>query len=185
MPKTCSEREPIARCVDKSIIRGGWLRPLTSGDNCAAAFALLRNHGSKAPVLKLMRSIWRISNLGLPLMIISPILALGFGWEAFFPVALTSLLGGTIFVMGKGTSPDMFVGHLTAELVQDLVSADNNRRNLVFAELNEAERNWFLAELPRAEAELRRQHGQKRTDWRMSVRWAWRLRLLKAVAYSS
>jgi hypothetical protein len=117
-----------------------------------------------------------MSNFGLTLMTISPILALGFGWEAFFPAALTSVLGGTICLMGKSMSPHLSVGRLTAELIQDLVYADKDRRDLVLAELNDAKRNWFLAELPRAEAELRRQHGKKRTDWRMRVRWAWRLR---------
>jgi hypothetical protein len=61
-------------------------------------------------------------------------------------------------------SPHLSVGRLTAELIQDLVYADKESRALVLAELNEAERNWFLAELPRAEAELRREHGKRRTD---------------------
>ena len=109
-------------------------------------------------------------------MIISPILALGFGWEVFFPAALTSLLGCTICLMAKNVSSDVSVGQLTATLMQDLVNADKERRDLVLAELNEAERNWFLAELPRAEAELRWQNENTRVGWRMSVRWAWRLR---------
>jgi hypothetical protein len=103
-------------------------------------------------------------------------LALGFGWEAFVPAALTSLLGGTICFMSKSMSPHLSVGQLTATLMQDLVYADTDRRDLVLAELNEKERSWFLAELPRAAAELRRQQGKKRTDWCISVRWAWRLR---------
>lgn len=109
-------------------------------------------------------------------MTFSPILALGFGWEAFFPVALTSVLGGMICLMGKSMSTHMVVGQLTAELVQDLVSADEDRRDLVLAELNEAGAYWFLAELPRAEAELRRRQRRKRADWCTSARWAWRLR---------
>jgi len=109
-------------------------------------------------------------------MTISPILALGFGWEAFFPAALTSVLGGMICLMEGSAFPQMSVGRLTAELIQDLVYADKDRRDFVLAELNEAERSWFLAELPRAEAEFRCQNGKKRTDWRMSVRWAWRFR---------
>jgi hypothetical protein len=108
-------------------------------------------------------------------MTLSPVLALGFGWEVFFPVALTSVLGGTICLVGKSMSTHMFVGQLTAELVQDLVCADKDRRDLVLSELNEAERNWFLAELPRAEAELRRRQGRKRADQCISARWAWRL----------
>ena len=109
-------------------------------------------------------------------MSLSPILALGFGWEAFSPLALTSVLGGVICLMGKSMSTHMAVGQLTAELVQDLVSADEHRRDLVLAELNEAEANWFLAELPRAKAELRRRQGRNRADWRSSARWVWRLR---------
>src|ERR1019366_9986996 len=120
-----------------------------------------------------MRSICKVSNLGFALMAFSPILALGFGWDAFFPVALTSVFGGMICLMGKSMSTHMVVGQLTAELVQDLVSADEDRRDLVLAELNEAEAYWFLAELPRAEAERRRRGNQ--ADWRTSARWAWRL----------
>lgn len=109
-------------------------------------------------------------------MILSPTLALGFGLEAFFPVALTSVLGGVICLVGKCMSTHLFVGQLTAELVQDLVFADKDRRDLVLAGLNEAERNWILAELPRAKAELQRRSGQNRADWCLSARWAWRLR---------
>ena len=108
-------------------------------------------------------------------MAFSPILALGFGWDAFFPVALTAVFGGMICLMGKSMSTHMVVGQLTAELVEDLVSADKDRRDLVLAELNEAEANWFLAELPRAKAELRRRQGRNRVDWCMSARWVWRL----------
>jgi hypothetical protein len=122
-----------------------------------------------------MLSTWKLSNLGFALMTFAPFLALGFGWEAFFPVAMTSVLGGTICLMGKSMSAYMFVGQLTAELVQDLVCADKETRDLVLAELNEAERDWFLAELPRAEAELRRRQGRKRIDGCISARWAWRL----------
>ena len=107
------------------------------------------------------------------MMTLSPVLALGFGWGAFFPVALTSMLGGAVCLAGKSMSTHMAVGQLTAELVQDLVSADKDRRDLVLAQLNEAEANWFLAELPRAEAERRRRGNQ--ADWRTSARWAWRL----------
>lgn len=110
-------------------------------------------------------------------MILSPILALGFGWEAFFPVALTSLLGGGICLMGESLSAHMFVGQLTAELVQDLVLADEERRDLVLANLSATERDWFLAELPRAQAELRRRQWQPQADCYASVRWGRRLRL--------
>jgi hypothetical protein len=123
-----------------------------------------------------MHSIWKATNIGYVLMTLSPILALSFGWDAFFPVALTSLLGGMICLMGQSMSTQMVVGELTAELVEDLVFADKDRRDLVLARLSEAERNWFLAELPRAKAELRRRQGQTRADWCLSARWAWRLR---------
>ena len=109
-------------------------------------------------------------------MAFSPVMALGFGWEVFFPAALTSLLGGMICLMGQSTSTDLSVGRLTAELVQDLVFADKDRRDLVLTGLNVAERNWFLAELPRAKAELRRRSGRNCGDWCLSARWAWRLR---------
>ena len=115
-------------------------------------------------------------------MILSPILALGFGWEVFFPVALTSLLGGGICLMGQSLSTHMFVGELTAELVQDLVLADEERRDLVLANLSATERDWFLAELPRARAELRRRQFKPQADCRTVVRWSWRLRLLNEVA---
>jgi hypothetical protein len=123
-----------------------------------------------------MGSIWKASHLGYALMAFSPVIAIGFGWEAFFPVALTSLLGGVICFMGQSVSTDLCVGQLTAELVQDLVFADKDRRDLVLAGLTAAERNWFLAELPRAKAELRCRQGQPRADWCTSVRWCWRLR---------
>ena len=109
-----------------------------------------------------MRSIWKASNLGFALMMLSPMLALGFGWEAFLPVALTSVLGGAICLLGKDLSTRMEVGQLTAELLQDLASADKDRRDLVLAELNEAEAERFLAELPRAAAELRRRRAPRR-----------------------
>ena len=122
-----------------------------------------------------MQSLCKGSNLGFALMTFSPILALAFGWEAFLPVALTSVLGGAICLLGKGLCSQLVVGQLTAELLQDLVSADRDRRDLVLAELNEAEANWFLAELPRAEAELWRRPGRKPAHWCVSARWAWRL----------
>jgi hypothetical protein len=91
-------------------------------------------------------------------------------------VALTSVLGGMILFIAKSASTHMFAGQLTAELVQDLVLADQDRRDLVLAELSNRERDWFLAELPRAEAELRRSRRRNRTSWRTSARWAWRVR---------
>ena len=123
-----------------------------------------------------MGSIWKASHLGYALMAFSPVMALGFGWEVFCPVALISLLGGVICFMGQSTSTDLSVGQFTAKLVQDLAFADKDRRDLVLGRLNAAERNWFLAELPRAKAELRRRQGQPRADWCTSVRWCWRLR---------
>jgi hypothetical protein len=98
-------------------------------------------------------------------------IALFFGWEVFFPVAIISLIGGFICI----ASTQICVGQLTAELIQDLVSADKDRLDLVLAVLTETERDWFLAELPRAGAELQRRQERYRADWRVSVRWGWRL----------
>jgi hypothetical protein len=69
----------------------------------------------------------------------------------------------------------MFVGKLTAELVQDLVSADKDRRDLVLGQLKTAEAQWFLAELPRAKAALSRKHGQITSDCCTNILWAWRI----------
>ena len=66
-----------------------------------------------------MQSLWKGSNLGFVLMTSSPILALAFGWEAFLPVALTSVLGGAICLLGKALCTQMAVGQLTADLLQD------------------------------------------------------------------
>jgi hypothetical protein len=123
-----------------------------------------------------MRSIWKAPNAGFAMVICSPLLALGFGREAFVPVALTSILGGAVLLVCKSLSTQMFVGRLTAELVQDLVYADKDRRDPVLAGLKKAERDWFLAELPRAKAELRHSKGQISTDCRASARWGWRIR---------
>jgi hypothetical protein len=123
-----------------------------------------------------MVSIWKSSNLGFAMMICCPVVALGLGWEAFFPVALMSILGGTILLVGKSVSTQVFVEKLTAELVHDLVLADQDRRDLVLGELKVAEGKWFLAELPRAKAELRRKQERKAGDCCTTVRWAWRIR---------
>jgi hypothetical protein len=110
------------------------------------------------------------------MMTLSPVVALGFGWEAFFPVALTSVLGGAACLAGISMSTHMAVGQLTAELVQYLVSADKDRRDSALAQLNEAVSNWFMAELPGVEAELRRRRRENQADCRTSASWAWRLR---------
>jgi hypothetical protein len=123
-----------------------------------------------------MGSTWKLSNLGFAMMICSPLVALGLGREAFFPVALTSIIGGAILLAGKSVSTHMFVGKLTAELVQDLVFADKDRRDMVLGELKPAEAKWFLAELPRAKAELRRKQERNTGDGCTNVRWAWRIR---------
>ncbi|MGA9778457.1 MAG: hypothetical protein ACLPRE_00505 [Limisphaerales bacterium] len=130
-----------------------------------------------------MRSKLTVSNLGIALAILSPFFALSLGGlEAFLPVALVSVLSATICLIGESISTHLFVGHLTAELVQDLVSADEERLDLVLAELNETERDWFLAELPRAQAELRRRQWQPQTGYRAGARWGWRLRVLNELA---
>jgi hypothetical protein len=125
-----------------------------------------------------MHSVWKVSNLGLLLMVCSPIIALGFGWEAFFPVALTSVLGGVLCLLVHSMSKRLFVGQLTAELIQDLATAEEDRQDAVLAVLNKTERDWFLAELPRAKAELRRRQWQRRTDSQTSALWVRRLRIL-------
>jgi hypothetical protein len=93
-------------------------------------------------------------------------------WEAFFPVALMSILGGTILLVGKSVSTQMFVGKLTVGLVQDLMFADKDRRDLVLGELKPAEGKWFLAELPRAKAELGSKQERNTGDCCTNVRWA-------------
>lgn len=116
-------------------------------------------------------------------MIVSPIVAFAFaGWEAFFPVALLSLLGRTLCSIGQGFTTQIHVGQLTAELVQDLASADQHDRELVLACLNQREREWFLAEIPRAEAELRRRYRKPRQGVYASAKWSWRFRAASKVA---
>jgi hypothetical protein len=132
-----------------------------------------------------MPSLLKFSNLGLLLMLCSPVLALAFaGWAAFFPVALASIGSWVICFLVDSTATNMLSGQLSAELIQDLVSVDQERRGLVLARLNPTERDWFLAELPLARAELRRRQWQPRTNpaARANVRWAWRLRILNKLA---
>ncbi len=125
--------------------------------------------------MRLPRAIWKDANLGFALVIFAPMLALGLGYEAFLPVALISVLGGAVCLVGMSTQ--LAIGRLAAGLVQDLASVDKHTRDLVLAELSEAERNWFLAELPRVEAELRDGKKRSRVGWRNSALWAWRLLL--------
>jgi len=84
-------------------------------------------------------------------MIVSPVVALCFGLEVFFPVAVTSAIGGLICLIFRAFSTQMFVGQLTTELVRDLVSAEMDRREWVLSELKPAERKWFLAQIARIE----------------------------------
>jgi hypothetical protein len=129
-----------------------------------------------------MWSILKRLNVGIALMIISPIMALVFaGWEAFFPVAMISLFGRTVCSINQGLSTQLYVGQLTAELVQGLVSADQHDRELVLACLSQREREWFLAEIPRAEAALRRRYWKPRQGICASVNWRWRLRVANKV----
>jgi hypothetical protein len=100
-----------------------------------------------------MPLLLKSSPLGTALMIISPVVALGFGSKVFFPVAVTSVLGGVICLIYKSVTTHMVVRQLTAELVNDLVFADTDRRELVLSELNQAERKWFVLEIARVEAE--------------------------------
>ena len=129
-----------------------------------------------------MRSILNSPKFAIGLMILSPLFACLWGWEAFFPVAVTSLLGGMVNLMGQNFCTQMHVGQLTAEMVQGLVSADQHDRQLVLASLSKTERAWFLAELPRAEAELRRRYWKPRKGACASVNWRWRLRLASKAA---
>lgn len=123
------------------------------------------------------------SNLGIVLAISSPFMALACaGLEAFVPVALSSVSCAVICFLVHALSTQMVVGTLTAELVQDLVCADEERRDLVLGCLSKKEQDWFLAELPRARAELRRQDRQRRPGKCAGVQWRWRLRLLNKVA---
>jgi hypothetical protein len=87
-------------------------------------------------------------------MIISPVAALCFGSEVFFPVAVTSAIGGLICLIFRALSTQMFVGQVTSELVRDLVSAEIDRRKLVLSELTAAERRLFLSKIARIEAEV-------------------------------
>jgi hypothetical protein len=129
-----------------------------------------------------MPSILKRLDVGIALMIISPIMALVFaGWEAFFPVSLISLLGRTVCSISQGLCLQMSAGQRTAELIQDLVSADQHNRELVLACLNQREREWFLAEIPRAEVELRRRYWRPRKGICATVNWGWRLRAANRV----
>lgn len=119
---------------------------------------------------------------GIGLMILSPLLAGFWGLEAFFPVAAMSLLGGMVCLVGRSFCTEMQVGQTTAELVQELVCADQHHRELVLACLSETDQEWFLAELPRAEAELRRRYWKPRKGAYTSVNWRWRLRLATKTA---
>jgi hypothetical protein len=130
-----------------------------------------------------MRSTLTIPTLGVALMVLSPVLALGLGGsEAFFPVVGLSLLGTLACLMGEDTSAQIGIGQLTAELVQELASADQRDRELVLGCLNKRERDWFLAELPRAEAELRRRFWRPRKGAYVSIQWRWRIRLASKLA---
>src|SRR5262249_48666499 len=115
--------------------------------------------------------------LGIGLMVLSPLLALSWGSEAFFPVAAASLLGGIACFAGRSLCTQINVGQITAELVQELVCANERDRKIVLACLSQREREWFLVELPRAKAELRRRNWQPRAGACASVNWRWRLRL--------
>ena len=86
-------------------------------------------------------------------MIISPVIATGFGSEVFFPVAITSVLGGLFCLICKPVTTHMVVGQVTAELLNDLVSANTDQRELVLSKLDPVERKWFTLGIARIEAE--------------------------------
>ena len=77
-----------------------------------------------------------ISDLGVVLMILSPVAALRFGWEVFFPVAITSIVGALICLFVRALAAEMVARCVAEDLVQDLVSADERRLELVLAELS-------------------------------------------------
>ena len=131
------------------------------------------------PWRKKMRSIFKVSNAGVALWTLSPFAALAWaGGQAFVPVALMSLMSAAICYFVDVMSMHMAVGRLTAELVQDLVSADPHSRDAVLDCLTKAEKDWCMSELPRAAAELRHRYRQPSTGKCASVTWRWRLRIL-------
>lgn len=87
-----------------------------------------------------------ISQLGVVLMVLSPAVALRFGWNVFFPVAITSLVGAVIGLFFRALAAHREANRITAELIRDLVSADQRRRELVLSEFSESERKLFSAE---------------------------------------
>jgi hypothetical protein len=129
-----------------------------------------------------MRSILNSPRFGIGLMLLSPLLALSWGSEVFFPVAAASLLGGLACFGGRSLCTQMNVGQITAELVQELVCATERDRKAVLASLSRREREWFLVELPQAAAELRRRNWKPRAGACASVNWRWRLRLATRTA---
>jgi hypothetical protein len=115
-----------------------------------------------------MRAFFKRSRLGTAMMILAPGVALGFGSEVFFPVAVTSIVGALICLTSQALATHMTVGRVTDKLVRDLISANMDQRELVLSGLKEAERKWFRAEIARIEAELmsartkpKRNFGQK------------------------
>jgi hypothetical protein len=92
------------------------------------------------------------AKLGTVLIVFSPVVALGFGSEVFFPVAITSALGGVICLICKSLTSQRVIRRITTELVHDLVSADIDRRNPVLSELDPVERQLFVLEIARIEA---------------------------------
>ena len=74
---------------------------------------------------------------GATLMVAAPLLAMGFGFQVFFPVALISVTGAVICVFSSALASRLVTGQIALRLIQDLASADADRRALVLAELNE------------------------------------------------
>lgn len=83
--------------------------------------SIVKLHSSR----KETRSIFKVSNAGVALCALSPFGALACaGWQAFIPVAFMSLMSAVICHFVDVISMHIVVGRLTAELVQDLASAD-------------------------------------------------------------
>lgn len=66
---------------------------------------------------------------------LSPVVALSFGIEAFFPVLLTSVCGGAVCLLVRLVSLDLDTRSSKNNLLQDLITADRDRRDLVLGEL--------------------------------------------------
>jgi hypothetical protein len=84
-------------------------------------------------------------------MLSTPVVALLFGFEAFFPVAIASIIGALIWLAGATLASQTAVDRLANDLIYDLAGSDKERRQLVCSELNPTERKRVLSEIAQAE----------------------------------